>query len=57
MLELYLRGIVRYLSGDKELSKEYEDMALELHFDNNCIYRVEDNVPKQIKRKLYEMVS
>lgn len=57
ILELSYRSIIRILNGDKELSKEYAELALEAHYDANCLHRIEDHVTKQEKRKMYEMVS
>lgn len=57
VLELSFRSIIRILNGDKELSKEYAELALEAHYDAKCLHKVGDHVTKQDKRKLYEMVS
>lgn len=57
VLELCFRSIVQHLAGDKELSDEYKELALEEYQDIKCMARLEEHVPKQVKRKLYEMVS
>jgi hypothetical protein len=57
VLELCLRSIIRHISGDMELSKEYQELALEIDFDTKCICRIEDHISKNTKRNLYEMVS
>lgn len=57
VLELCFRSIIRDINGDMKLSRKYKELALEIHYDINCIARVEDHVPRQTKIKLYELVS
>jgi len=57
VLELCIRSIIRKINGDTELSKQYEELALEVHFDSKCIFSVEDNIDRRTKIKLYELVS
>ncbi|WFA10359.1 hypothetical protein [Tissierella sp. Yu-01] len=56
-IQLCARSIVSILNGDIELSKVYQELALEEYDKNNSIAKVEDHVPRNIKRKLYELVS
>lgn len=57
VLELCFRSVIRHLSGDKDLSKKYRDLALDEYDDHENIARVEDYVDRKTKRKLYEMGS
>lgn len=57
VLEFSFRSIIRNINGDTELSKEYEELALEAHYDTKCLHKVEDHVPKKVRRKLYQMVN
>lgn len=61
VLQLSLRSIVCLLNEDKEKAKTYKNEALEL-FSNTTskdkyTYKVEEKIPSNIRKKLYEMVS
>ena len=61
VLEFSFRSIICFINGDKEKAADYKNIALSIYeedeYKDNCICKIEDHVPKQLKRKLYEMVS
>lgn len=57
-LDRYIgRAIIRYLNGDMKLFKYYKDVALELLEKEKEFVKVEDIIGREIKSKLYELVS
>lgn len=56
VLELCLRSIVRSLNGDKKLSKVYKDQAMDLQFNEGCLYKIKDILCHETKEKLYKLV-
>ncbi|WP_333637803.1 hypothetical protein [Tissierella praeacuta] len=82
LIQLCFRSIIRQVNGDKDISEQYKELAMEeykehedtikLIYENKnqrkhikkkhnqkdkCTYRVEDIIPRKVKKKLYEMVS
>ncbi|MBU5256832.1 hypothetical protein [Tissierella praeacuta] len=85
LIQLCFRSIIRQVNGDKDISEQYKDLAMEEYkehedtiklryenkshknhenktykskrYKNKCTYRVEDIIPRKVKKKLYEMVS
>jgi hypothetical protein len=59
VLELCLRSIVCFLNEEEHKAKTYKNKALELHnkvtFEEECVFKVEERIPKQVKKKLYEI--
>ncbi|MBU5439595.1 hypothetical protein KQI42_16390 [Tissierella sp. MSJ-40] len=45
----------------KSIKLIYKNKVLELHnkvtFEDRCISRVEERIPKQVRKKLYEIVA
>lgn len=56
VLELCLRSIVRSLNGDRKLSKEYKDQAMDLQYEKGCLYKVKDILCHETREKLYKLV-
>lgn len=56
ILKYCMRGIVRYLNGDIEKFNFYKNKAMKIYHDEYEI-TIEDLIPKDIKIKLYKMVS
>ncbi|CAK7080306.1 hypothetical protein [Tissierella sp.] len=79
LIQLCFRSIIREVNGDKDISKQYAELAMEEYiehedtikaiFENNhkehkgkthrdkYAYRIEDVIPRKVKKRLYEMVS
>lgn len=80
LIELCFRSIIRQVNGDKDISKQYKELAMEEYkeheatikfmyedsshkkhkgkkYKNKYRYRIEDIIPREVKKKLYEMVS
>lgn len=80
LIQLCFRSIIREVSGNKDISEQYKQLAMEEYKEhedsikaifenekpnkyknknnnNKYIGKVEDVIPKQVKKKLYEMVS
>lgn len=52
---------MRNLNNDYTMAAVYKNQALKIHkeieFEKNCRYPVEHMISRDIKKKLYEMVS
>ena len=57
LIQLCTRSIIQLVNGNMELSGEYKELALHEYDNHKNIFRVEDHVPRNTKKKLYEMVS
>lgn len=57
LIQLCTQSIIQLVAGNTVSAKQYEELAMDEYMDINGIARVEDYVPRQIKKKLYEMVS
>lgn len=61
LIELCFRSIVRKVNNDHMTANIYKNQAMQLHkeieFEESCRYPVEHMVSRDIKKKLYEMVS
>lgn len=56
-IELYYRGIIRFINGETDISGKYEKQAKEVIYDSRCICRVEEHLTRKEKDKLYEIVG
>ena len=57
-MEKYIaRAIVRYLNGNKDLFYTYVSKAMKLYENEKYMITLEDVLDKDIKTKLYELVS
>lgn len=56
ILKYCMRGIIRYLNGDIDEFNSYKNKAMKI-YHNEYVITIEDLIPKDIKIKLYEMVS
>lgn len=56
-IEYCARAVIRHLNGDFKLFEKYRDKAIEMHENELCLCSIGEIIPRQIKRKLYEMVS
>ena len=56
-IEHCARAVVQYLSGDMNLFQKYTDIAMEICEEERCICSIGEMIPKQTRKKLYEMVS
>ena len=57
MLEYYAKAIIRYLNGDFKLFERYKNIAIAIYEEEKNIITIGDVIPREIKIKLYEMVS
>lgn len=51
------RAIIQHLNGNAKLFEEYRDKAIEIYEEEKNIATIGEMIPRQTKRKLYEMVS
>lgn len=51
------RAIIRHLNGDKRLFYTYVYKAMKIYENEKCIATVGELIDKDIKSKLYKMVS
>lgn len=57
LIQLCTRSIIQLVNGNMELSGEYKELALQEYDNHKNAFKVEDHVPRNTKKKLYEMVS
>jgi hypothetical protein len=59
VLELCLRSVIRNLNQEQHMAEIYKSQALELHkevtFEEKRVFRVEERIPKNVRKKLYEI--
>ena len=56
-MEYCARAVIRHLNGDIGLFKKYRDKAITIYEEEKNIVTIGDVIPREIKIKLYEMVS
>lgn len=55
-IEYCVRAVIQHLNGDIKLFQKYRNKAIEIYEQEQCMCSIGEMIPRQVKRKLYEMV-